>query len=77
MERLQSQLTELLQQLPDDTNIGLEVFSTPDRANNRSWAPFRGGARQPVKIVPQPWHLSTLWMMPLRHHGEEPSPGTD
>ena len=37
MERLQSQLTELLQQLPDDTQIGLEVFSTPDRANNRSW----------------------------------------
>ena len=43
MERLQSQLIELLQQLPDDTNIGLEVFSTPDRANNRSWAPSRGG----------------------------------
>ena len=44
MERLQSQLIELLQQLPDDTNIGLEVFSTPDQANNRSGPhPWRVG----------------------------------
>ena len=37
MERLQSELTELLLQLPGDTKISLEVFSTSTGNNNRQW----------------------------------------
>ena len=37
MERLQSELTELLLQLPGDTKISLEVFSTSGGENNRQW----------------------------------------
>ena len=43
MERLQRELSELIQQLPNDTQISLEVFSTPDYYNNRQWQKSKDG----------------------------------
>lgn len=37
MERLQRELKVLINQLPQDAKISLEVFSTANRANNRQW----------------------------------------
>ena len=37
MERLQSELTELIQRLPPDTKISLEAFSTSQGVNNKIW----------------------------------------
>ena len=42
MERLQRELSELIQQLPNDTRISLEVFSTPGY-NNRQWQKYKDG----------------------------------
>ena len=43
MERLQRELSELIQQLPNDTRISLEVFSTPGYYNNRQWQKSKDG----------------------------------
>lgn len=43
MERLQRELSELIQQLPKDTRISLEVFSTPGYYNNRQWEKSKDG----------------------------------
>ena len=43
MERLQRELSELIQQLPNDTSISLEVFSTPGYYNNRQWEKSKDG----------------------------------
>ena len=39
MEAMQSELTGILTDLPDETKIGLQAFSTSGRANNKSWQP--------------------------------------
>ncbi|AII44104.1 hypothetical protein KR100_12160 [Synechococcus sp. KORDI-100] len=43
MERLQRELSELIQQLPQDTKVSLEVFSTPGYFNNRQWDKSKNG----------------------------------
>ena len=43
MERLQRELSELIQQLPEDTKISLEVFSTEGYTNNRIWDKSKDG----------------------------------
>ncbi|WP_071991433.1 hypothetical protein [Synechococcus sp. CC9616] len=43
MERLQRELSELIQQLPEDTRISLEVFSTPGSYNDRQWDRSKNG----------------------------------
>ena len=43
MERLQRELSELIQKLPNDTRISLEVFSTPGYYNNRQWQKSKNG----------------------------------
>ncbi len=43
MERLQRELSELIQRLPNDTRISLEVFSTPGYYNNRQWEKSKDG----------------------------------
>ena len=43
MERLQDELSELIQALPEDTKISLEVFSTPNRSNNKQWDRSKNG----------------------------------
>lgn len=43
MERLQRELAELIQQLPADTQISLEVFSTEGYYNNRVWEKSKDG----------------------------------
>merc|ERR1711939_305159 len=37
MEALQSELTHLLSELPDDTRIGLRSFSSANRMNHKTW----------------------------------------
>ena len=39
MEAMQSELTGILTDLPDETKIGLQAFSTSGRANNKGWQP--------------------------------------
>ena len=43
MERLQKELSELVQTLPEDTKISLEVFSTTDAENNKQWGRSKNG----------------------------------
>lgn len=43
MERLQDELSELIQALPEDTKISLEVFSTTNRSNNKQWDRSKNG----------------------------------
>ncbi len=38
MERLQRELISILNQLPEDTMISIESFSTPNRLNNKQWS---------------------------------------
>ena len=39
MEAMQGELTGILTDLSGDTKVGLQAFSTPGRANNKSWEP--------------------------------------
>lgn len=39
MEAMQGELTGILNDLSGDTKIGLQAFSSSDRANNKSWQP--------------------------------------
>ena len=43
MERLQRELSELIEQLPGDTWISLVVFTTPGYYNNRQWQKSENG----------------------------------
>ena len=43
MERLQKELSNLIRNLPEDTKIGLEIFSTTNNANNRQWERSKNG----------------------------------
>ncbi len=47
MESLQHELIALLSDLPDDTRITLESFSTPGYVNHRGWSESKNG---PVKL---------------------------
>ena len=41
MESMQGELTGILNDLPGDTKIGLQAFSSSGRANNKSWQPSK------------------------------------
>ena len=44
MESLQHELITLLSDLPDDTKITLQSFSSPGYVNHRSWSESKNGA---------------------------------
>ena len=43
MERLKTELSSLIRNLPEDTKVGLEIFSTTNKANNRQWERSKNG----------------------------------
>ena len=43
MESLISEMTMLLEQLPENTNIGISAFSSDDYQNNKDWAESSDG----------------------------------